>query len=765
MPQNYKNRVDWVARTYNDAGIDLSNGFQKDDIQNHQGARPMANRWDDWKCDISVIENEDGTYLVCEDAGTVGLTGQNMSVSEIDEKVANDEKFEAVERLARFSSMNISGDNQLGGGLYGVGKTVYAFASNDYTYYFDSLREDGKYVANINDTGRIIETALEGEEAKDFIKRETGFDDKKTIGTRVIIKNPKKELIDSINSGEMLKHIQESWWLIMGRLPDTAGISVNGEKVNVPSDIKNTKYKFELKGTDLYKKGYRVKNFGFYLFEDGDNRWSGVSYYRKGMKIGEVDIKCVPDNLRGKYWGYIEVDEPWENELADIEDAVHFGVSKHKKNRLQYQLLKNYCNEKIESLLKEWKFIKEKENTDEKLKEELRQIAEEVQDLFDELKFEDLGKGPQKPDFDIRWNGIEYPSDSLTVTSGDHIKFKIRITSNYSTDKEFEYSVVVFDQYSQKIVSEIDAQKILIQPQETKEVPYEYIVDKETASRYNENRILLRVKVIGSGKTKEKMLPFFFDCEKPLDFKENVILTLHNCSFPNQGSKRVNYGEKLTDIEYRIDNKRNAELYYQLSVSVHNVLDDRTAPKIEDIITIKGTVKPYEEIVIKDIPDIVFDEELYSQYLTSGTLQLRARLSASEDSGEMRQGDRITNYYFNFYLNTDEKNGKRDSFDVRSIDKSDKKSRSWITKEGDRRYIDLNLGHAAYLQLEDYPDLQHSYMREQVIKQYVLLYLSEGKYNTFDKSDKEFTEMDPVTASDRVIEKIEEVLYDSLTKA
>ena len=36
---------------------------------------------------------------------------------------------------------------------------------------------------------------------------------------------------------------------------------------------------------------------------------------------------------------------------------------------------------------------------------------------------------------------------------------------------------------------------------------------------------------------------------------------------------------------------------------------------------------------------------------------------------------------------------------------------------------------AVNLNLDDYPDIQHDYLREHMMKQYVLLYLDEGKYD------------------------------------
>jgi len=72
------------------------------------------------------------------------------------------------------------------------------------------------------------------------------------------------------------------------------------------------------------------------------------------------------------------------------------------------------------------------------------------------------------------------------------------------------------------------------------------------------------------------------------------------------------------------------------------------------------------------------------------------------------------------------------------------------------------VGHVAYLNVQDYPEIQHEYLREQMLKQYVLLYLAEGKYDMFGGQGKDFSALEPQEAADQVIEKIESVYAKSL---
>ena len=757
IPQNYKNSVDWILGAYTDAGVTFPNGFQKDAIQNAVGAR-KTNKWKGWNCDISYVENSCGRFVIVEDSGTVGLTGKNTPGTEVNQMMAEGKFLPPEERLSRFTSLFNSGGNTTGGGLYGAGKSVYSVASEDYTYYFDSLREDGKYVANVNACGQVMEIALEDDDAKKFIYDRTGMKAKKTVGTRVIIASPKAELADSIQNGDIIPFIQESWWLIIQRLSDDSSISVNGVPVLVPENIKNTPYSFELQNPKVYSPGHKVKHSGLFVFEDGSNIWSGISYYRKGMKIGEIDLKDIPKKVEGKFWGYIEVDELWEEELADIEDKVHFGVSKGKKKTITYQNMKNYCNGMFRANMVEWGFIKDKESEDKKLKDELKSIAEELQDLFDRLKFEDLGKGPQKADFEIRWQDIHYPEDNTErVTSGDKIAFSVRIKSSYATDKRFDYKLSVVDPENGAVISQIDAGKVTVHSNTVHRMDFVHKITKDNSRQYAENRIVLAVKVIGSGKEKTKVLPYFFDIDKPDNSRETVGLTLHKCLFPVQGSRRVNFGESVREVCWKIENKRNHTLKYRLNVSVHNA-SDKTCPKITDVVSMTGEIPPFEDVITPYVNKIVFDQETYEPYLTEGVLELRARLIANEDDPMYEKGDKITFYHFKIFLNTDEKNGKSDSFEIELANAPDRYERAWRTP-GNGRTITLNIGHAAYLNLADYSEIQHDYLREQMMKQYVLLYLDEGKYDVFGDG---FADLEPQEAAEKVLQKVESVYYESL---
>lgn len=756
MPRDFKAEVDWIMDAYEGGNLTFVDGFQKDAIQNAVGARER-NTWKNWKCSIDYIHNELGSFLVIEDEGTVGLTGPNINGNELSKKIKDGEKINPNWRLARFSARNVSGGNVTGAGQYGVGKTVYSACSKNYKYYYDSLRADGTYVANVNDKGEVYELAFENEKAKKFIKENTNLNPKNTVGTRIIIENPKEEICESIRNKEIMKKIQETWWRCLMKMDNDSGIFINSEKV-LPLKIENVEKRFELPKIEKYLDGYRVKNFGFYIMKKDSAVRKGVDYYRKGMKIGPVDNLDIPTAIKDRYWGYIEVDEEWEDGLADIENNVHSGVNPQKKRSAPYRNLKNYINEKIDGLLVDWGYKKDKDYEDKKTQEVLKELSTELNALFDDLGFEDLGKGGKKPDFAIRWKGVVFPNPgSEVVTTGDKIIINFRINNGYLTDRKFNYSLDVFSKTDNKMISHIANGNVKLQSGHNYDENIELAINQSTSRRYEENIIVLKVIAVDSGKEKRNTLSYYYDTEKENFIRREVLLTLKNIEFPNLESRRVNFGESIKNIVYRIENNRNFPLTFSLNISVHN-LNDASNTKIAEVAKITGEVNAFDEIVIENVPNIEFSEDRYSEYLDRGILELRARLIALEDSDEYEKGDRVTHYYQKIYLNMDEKSGKEGSFEPQTIPSPNDYRRSWCT--GGTRRIIINSEHPAYKIAQENEEEWRSYMKQEMLKQYVLLYLEEGKTGMFE-NDKKFSEMEPLEVNTVIMNKIEEVYKKS----
>ena len=755
LPSNFKKNVKFVVDTYTGQGIAFSDGFQKDIIQNAMGARP-GRKFNNWSCRIDLIDNDKGRLLVIEDEGTVGLTGPNLSMEDIAKLSDQEEEIPSNCRLARFSSLFNSGGNETGGGLFGIGKMMYTAASNSYTYCFDSLTNEGNYVANKVESGKINKKAFEGQAAKDFIFTETGLAEKTTIGTRVVIFNPNEEIADDIISGKIKDYIRESWWILMNRMKDDSGIYVNGEKVEkfFAPEYENS---FDIDEPFEYRPDYCVKHFGFYVAKDSACPFKGFAYYRKGMKIGEVDIReaKIPEKIANRYWGYIEVDDKWENELAEIENNIHYGINKGKKRSVCYQNLRNYSAAVIHDCLVKWKYIKETRNEDAKLNEELQDIARDIQSLFSTLSMPKLGQGDTKEDFEVRLNNITFPEPFTTrVTDGDSISFAVLIKNRKMQDMSFSYEIMTSPSEDKTERHLLKKGSIDVSGTSHNRFDYRYVVDDSTARNEAENLLIVVVKPQGS-----KKIPFCFNCDKEKAVRETVFLSLHSCRFPKKDSRRVDPNDYLTSLSYRIENRRNEVFPFVLSVSLHNGSGERD--KIMDIARMEGSIDRFEETIIS-IPDILFDHQIIEQHIDKGPLELRARVIANGDSGDYMKGDRITTHKLVIYYATDAKNGFENSFEIISRKEPDNHRRSWNEISGSSRYIVLNIGHVAFEAVKGDEEEQREYCKEQMLRQFVLLYLREGKYDIFGLSPEDVENLDPIDLVDKVSDKIEFVYRRSL---
>jgi len=269
------------------------------------------------------------------------------------------------------------------------------------------------------------------------------------------------------------------------------------------------------------------------------------------------------------------------------------------------------------------------------------------------------------------------------------------------------------------------------------------------------------LKVISKGNkaAKIKTLDFGFDCDRDISERDTVLLSLSKCIFPMRNSRRINSNEYLV-LGYRIDNRRNTTLPYRLNVSVYD--GEPSANKIFDVYSKNGKINPFEEEII-DVGQICFDKTVIEDYLSQGVLEVRARVIANETNEFYDKGDKITDYRFKVYWNCNEKNGLENSFKVRmSEDAPHPYMRSWNVISGSDRTIYINQKHAAYLSVKDNEEYQRDYLKEQMLKQFILLYVKEGKLEKFSNGTDTFESMEPQEAVEKVFDLIEEVYSKSL---
>lgn len=755
IPSNWKGEINYLIEQYEDEK-GLVHGFQKDAIQNSVGAI-KNNCWSKWSCSFDLVTSNGKEYLLVQDFGTVGLEGKNYTLTEISEYLSKYGNMDSNERLARFSSFHNSGGNT-GPGLFGIGKKMYVAASNDYSFYFESVSKEG-YRVNHNLHGNLFEDgALEEEVARKYIIDETGLEPINIMGTRMIIPNPREEIKESIISGAFVKKISETWWRIIEKYQ--AKILVNGITVEKPYQYQDDNYlkKYNPKKQFYYKenKSFTIKKFGLFVCENLNKNLAGFYFYRKDMKIGEIQLN-VPDKLNGKLFGYIELKEDWEESLAEIENSTHYDVTSSKKAKREYQYMKNFVNDVFTELMIEWGFIEDKENKNKQIQDKLEDIAEELQNLFNNLGYDGLGHGNKKNSFDVRLKDVKYPSEgNLSVYDGESISFGVGIRNNTVSTKDFSFSISI--ESNSKVVSNlIVIESIKIEGQGRKVYKnFNIEINKNNSMKFEENRIVIKVNRKDNSKIIRKELKFYYSKETPKPTGNDIEFTLFYSEFPNSGSRRVNTDEKVGNLRYRVENCLNSEIEMKIRVQALNGEDVSKSP-ITDINSCDIKLLPFQE-KIYSLGDAIYEKDVFLDKLSKGKVIIRGSLiSKCKILDKYFKSQRIHKYDLLTFFNIDEKNGNIDDFFPIQRDEPEKYIRSYI--EG--KNIILNIGHPAYIKSSQ-TEFEREYLREQMLKQYVILYLKESKYSIFGiKNGAEFSKLDPENQREIVFNKIEDVYYRS----
>ena len=335
-PVNYITICDTIADSYPKG---VAHGIQKDAIQNSFDARRGGNTVE---IEFHIVENAAGRFLTITDKNTFGLTGPVVTDLEVySDGLPRDYHW------ARFESFGFTKDDPDAIGARGQGKFIFMKGSGDYTIYYDSLREDGVYrlgATRAQKTSCPIlpathETPWENGRAVNILAQQCGLDPLCSIGTRIIIKDPIEELLESIRMGEFERAIQETWFRVIEKKLLLVRISDSDQEkdLSLPSPFPlpnddSKAVKTWILGKDFQDKliglqggaKYSVKNFHVLYLNEGsiEEDMRGVTILHNGMKITSLEMTVAPTEVRKRVVGYIEFDRELERELRK-------GINQH----------------------------------------------------------------------------------------------------------------------------------------------------------------------------------------------------------------------------------------------------------------------------------------------------------------------------------------------------------------------------------------------------------------------------------------------------
>ena len=764
IPSNYANHVNHIISLYEQNGKGLVHGFQKDSIQNSLGAK-SNNDLSKWRCDILIEKTNLGEFITVTDQGTYGLTGPNLTVDEIQDRIDQKIPFPETDRLARISCSNESGGLSTGAGLFGIGKTMYSAASESCSYIFESLTSEGNYVCNYNFNNSMNEKAFKGIEAKKFLFEVSNLKPISTVGTRIIIIKPKKEMLKAILDGSMLKNAEETWWRTVPFFNEYSGIYINGEKVKVPeyyqsSNFVKNHYE-EINQSIMVFEGYRTKKHGLFICKNIDNDYSGFHFYRRGMKVGNLKLN-VPEleNSDLKFFGFIEVQDNWELELAAIEFETHYDVKKEKKNDRFYSYLRNFCANYVKDKLFEWGYIKKVNDTNNKVNDLVKELKVDIENFFNSEGFEELGDGDNFESLSLRINNLLFPNptEHRTVYDNDEISFSFSI-------KNTTFNV---HKLSMKIYTESPDKKVLFKLLEDERIIganavytsqlFKLKVDESNSLKYSENNLIITLNSKQLKKQILKKITYYYSVPTKKNKENDFEIIASNKVFPRVLDRKVMSDEKVSDLTYSLSNNTTLETKVKLTVSTFNYSSNMAF--IENVALIDVNLPAVSNVTTSPF-DILFNGIKYDKAVKKGLIIVKAKLIIAENNSLYEKGEILGEHSFKVFYNTNEKKGFEDSFTPEIIDDKTDHRRSFSEKRGNNWFIIVNVGHPEYKIYNSIEEkFQKLYLEKLLINEFTYIYLKEGRLKSIGlESDPTGEKSGYIDIFDNFNKKIEQLWW------
>lgn len=341
-PVDYISVAETIAQSYPDpvaAGIDsTAHGVQKDALQNGWDARRTKRSTLHFRFELARTAN--GNFLLMQDDG-IGLTGKVWSRNQLDRLDETGKELPEEDRWARFESFGFMREAAGGIGSRGQGKFLFIHASKDHEILYETFIDSGKYRLGATRAFRTKCPPLhwDGSAGKSVLRNRTGLSALAQPGTRVIICDPKPDLVRAIKKGAFLRAIEDTWWRNIEKKRAVITVTVDSKDMVAavpdvfPLPAKDSRGALKLNGTDIkfwrpdlgklgLPGGGKFKTFELCFRNDctvpEDLRGVAVLHY--GMKVATILPQYLPKELHDGLYGFVEFDEQVDGELRRREN-------------------------------------------------------------------------------------------------------------------------------------------------------------------------------------------------------------------------------------------------------------------------------------------------------------------------------------------------------------------------------------------------------------------------------------------------------------
>jgi len=449
---NWPNQVKQIIDGYRSYHT-IAHGVQKDAIQNAWDARIDKKEAKGWEIEFELIESPEMNLFIFTDKGTTGLTGKILLPEDLEKDLP------IIERWGRFENVAFTKDpTEHALGARGRGKFIFVGASEftakttdnkniEKLILYDTYRSDNVYRfgwRTITTTDSKID-AFEGINAENGIKELSNglLSPLKSIGTRVIIVDPLKEIINDVKNGKLMEYIEETWWEIIKNYDVKIKLKI-GDKTTTAKLTDH--FKFPENDSKRYKvwtkKNIKLPQAPNYsirqlqLVYDSQNQVEedlrGIFIQRGGMKVCSIPVRYLDKTIGNSIYGYIKLTEELETKMQEDEGIEHYSFDFKKQIP---KLVKQYIEDELEKFIREKLGINigDKPKTYEKEKSAELKALYQVNAIAKQLGIFGKGVTGSKIPGDVEreskikpirlsYGNFKFPSPTLRVNYGEVIK-------------------------------------------------------------------------------------------------------------------------------------------------------------------------------------------------------------------------------------------------------------------------------------------------------------------------------------------------------
>lgn len=728
---NWSNFLEQLVRDYEtQPARGLAHGLQKDAIQNGWGARDGNKRF---RFDIKLLKRaKPKPLLTLTDRGTVGLIGDVLEPKALPRQIPS------TQRLARFESMFESGAQE-GPGLFGRGKLIFNAASKDGLIFYDSLTKNGEYRFNIRGiSGREYNRftrVLEGDTARRELETRTrGYlSPLLEPGTRIIIVNPNSDVLEAIESGALHQAVEETWWEIIQKHSAEICIATDsGDSwvASVPRDYGSLPKEsqrnwrvlhYENIPVEIDRRAYRIKRIHLLLPPSGQvvrEDLRGVSVHRRGMKVGEVRLSAIPPEIEDRFFGYVQLDEQYEELISSLENTTHYGfASLHKA---PYRVLRQQVQDRFDEFLDRLGLKKKGKDPEERMRRALEDAQAELNSILRDLGVPSFGVGIEpKADFTVSIEDLAFPRASNYLQTGDRIDgFHFRVRNLTDLEKSAWVEIETYERDAGTIETLYSRRRLDFgRYDEHRTGPFSIEL---SSSKYPSRRKIACICKITDAEKRELVRKTFYVL---LDLEQQTAtdlarIGLKGVKWPRAYSRRVDFGEQITSLRYDVENLTGNRM--------------STRVRLRTLWAAEGNT-PIEELGAWDVELGAFQSKEVSvdliniaperyQDVGKGQVNLRCHSVATETSAEWEKGAKLAEHTMAFFLNTDPSLGFFED-PTEYFEGGAAAPRSAVLSSGRAWRLRINTTHPAFLAVKDDESRARNYLFEQMAAQiaYVLV--------------------------------------------